>query len=81
MKKEKVLTKKFLGKTEFPKLEQPENSEKSKKKRSIAKEERLFEKKHLKAYLRGDTRFCYRVDPKTKEPIWFDVLYKHEMIN
>jgi len=77
MKKEKVLTKKFLGKTEFPKLEQPKTS---KKKRAIAKEERLFEKKHLKAYLRGDARFCYRVDPQTKEPIWFDVMFKYEMV-
>jgi len=72
----KVLTKKFLGKAEFPNLEQPESSEKSEKKRLIAKEERLFEKKHLKAYLRGDSRFCYQIDPEIREPIWFDVMFK-----
>lgn len=76
----KVSTKKFLGKAEFPELEQPEHSEKSKEKRLIAKEERLFERAHLKAYLRGDSRFYYKSDPETREPIWYDVMYKYEEI-
>jgi len=76
----KVITKKFLGKTEFPNLEQPEHSKISEKERLIAKEERLFEKKHLKAYLHGDSRFYYKIDPETREPIWHDVMFKYEMI-
>lgn len=35
--------------------------------------ERAFEKKHLKAYLRGDKKFSYGIDPISRNPIMFDV--------
>ena len=38
-----------------------------------SKEERNFEKKHLKAYLRGDKYFFFGVDAKG-EPIRYEVL-------
>lgn len=59
MKKDKNLRKEFLGKLDG----------------FVDKVEKNFQKKHLKAYLRGDEYFTFGRDSKTGEPSWFKVLY------
>lgn len=39
----------------------------------INKEERNFENKHLKAYLKGHEKFRFGFDLKSKEPLWYRV--------
>jgi len=55
----------FLGKTE--------NFE--------SKEEMRKEQKHLKAYLKGHTRYAFGRDIKTKEPIWHNVKQISQPLN
>ena len=59
MKKDQNLRKEFLGKLDG----------------FINKVEKNFQKKHLKAYLRGDEYFTFGRNQKTREPEWFKVLY------
>lgn len=46
----------------------------------IDKIERNFQKKHLKAYLRGDEYFSFGKNQKTGEPEWYKVLYTFDKI-
>lgn len=62
-------------------MDSPQKNE-VKKKRSfggkidnfIDKEERAFEKRHLRAYIKGWKRFQQGRNPETKEPIYYDVI-------